>query len=336
MDFLSRAVRAYRRGGLSEVTGRGIELALRPVEKRTVQQTRWAYPYYEWKHLNKSKRAMNKLSKKGLGPRIVDFPLQKYKSSNTLFVLGSGSSINEISDKKWKHIEKHDSIGLNRWPIHDHIPTYHVFEMKIQTGYEKYNKQYKNLLEARRKQYSDLPIILKNSTSVKNSLNQAHLPDWLLGDLIISSDSGFDELVDFDSSTEDNEYLLRYLLGRGYFDQGNLEMLYRKRGSISYLLHLASVLGYKKVVLCGVDMIDSEYFFEERVDYYEQKKRPIPKHESDQKSGKHETNDEKFGQLTLDKVILSMKNTVFNLKGMDLYVENDISALHPDLPLYSL
>ena len=205
---------------------------------------------------------MNKLSKR-VGPRIVDFALKNYKTSNTLFVLGSGASINEIMENKWEHINEHDSIGLNRWPVHDHVPTYHVFEMKMCLGYKAYNQRYLDLLKANAEAYSEIPVILKNTIPLQRKLSPDYLPAWLAGNLILSSDTAFSQLVSSDDRIKENKALLEYLLVNEYFDEGNIKVLYRKRGSISYLLHLGVVLGYDTIVLCGVDMVNSDYFFED-------------------------------------------------------------------------
>lgn len=74
------------------------------------------------------------------------------------------------------------------------------------------------------------------------------------------------------------------------------------------------------MVLCGVDMVNSEYFFEDRVGYYNLQGRPVPQHESDQKDGEHKTNNPKFGDFTLEKMIRSMNCVVFDRKGFDLHV----------------
>ena len=51
--------------------------------------------------------------------------LKKYKTSNRIYVLGSGRSVLDISKKEWKEIEKHDTIGFNHWYVHEHQPTFY-------------------------------------------------------------------------------------------------------------------------------------------------------------------------------------------------------------------
>ena len=51
--------------------------------------------------------------------------LKKYKTSNRIYILGSGRSVLDISKKEWKEIEKHDTIGFNHWYVHEHQPTFY-------------------------------------------------------------------------------------------------------------------------------------------------------------------------------------------------------------------
>ena len=69
-------------------------------------------------------------NKYGLIPLGYDL-VKKYKKSDTLFILGSGSTINKISDKQWGKIDDHDSIGFNFWLVHDFVPDFFKFELDL-------------------------------------------------------------------------------------------------------------------------------------------------------------------------------------------------------------
>jgi hypothetical protein len=337
MRLFTEAVRAYKRGGVKEVLKGGFHLLLR--------KAGYSIPYLVRKYSKEANEEMSKLSDKGIGPRITEFPLLNYKSSDTLFILGSGGSINDISDEKWSHIDEHDSVGLNRWPVHSHVPTYHVFELPPES--EGFWEDYRELLNRRRHEYEDIPIILKDVARISDSIETHHLPEWLVGNLIVSCDTNFGRAIHAD--VERNEKLLRYLDSRSYFSRdGDIKVLYRKRGSISYLIHFGIVLGYKKIVLCGVDMVDSKYFFDQKSDEYVRDDVPVPTasaspEQSDNKQkgsvhrkedSIHRTNDTSVSPLTLEQVIYSMNDAVLERNGVNLYVENAKSALHPNVPLY--
>lgn len=366
MSLRAKAVRAYRRGGVSEVARGGIVLVTRTARrafdrkvKRRIIANRWlGLPYYVRKHTREAQEAAQELSSIVDGPKLTEVDFSEYKSSDTLFVLASGGSIAQITDAQWEHIDQCDSVGLNRWPVHDFVPTYLVFELKFAPKYREFRNEYWQLLEHKQTQYSDVPMILKPSYIVRN-FEPGDLPEWLEGEIIASCDSGFERVVGRNGFHR-NEKLLQYLYDHGYFDR--LEVLYRKRGSVSQLLHFGVGLGYENIVLCGVDMVDSKYFFDERSEYYERQNVPIPKYtepsndstetaNTDSEDGavdstadgdetdseeddRHPTFNPEFGNLTLDRVIYSMRDIVLDPEGVDLYVENTKSALHPTVPEY--
>src|ERR1035441_1165666 len=60
-------------------------------------------------------------------PLLETLDLSRIKTSDTVFVLGSGWSINEIGDERWKVIGRHDSIAMNFWPAHALVPRIYMF-----------------------------------------------------------------------------------------------------------------------------------------------------------------------------------------------------------------
>jgi hypothetical protein len=61
-------------------------------------------------------------------PLLHELCLAPLKTSDTVFILGSGWSINEIPDERWSAIARHESIGFNFWPVHPFVPCIFVFE----------------------------------------------------------------------------------------------------------------------------------------------------------------------------------------------------------------
>jgi hypothetical protein len=96
---------------------------------------------------------------------------------------------------------------------------------------------------------------------------------------------------------------------------------------------LATLLGYETIVLCGVDMVNSKYFFDSS--RYSQKDVPIPRAGITNTNRAHETNDIERGvKMRLENVIYLLDEIILQPNGIELYVENDISALSPRIPVY--
>ena len=54
--------------------------------------------------------------------------LVKNSTRSSLFIMGSGSSVNDITYEQFKLIKKNFSIGVNSWFIHDFITDIYMFE----------------------------------------------------------------------------------------------------------------------------------------------------------------------------------------------------------------
>ena len=332
---LTDIVDAYRCGGITNLINGGLRLTRRKFASHIFYPSLRQIGLYRQYKLSRQKSQSieyaNELISRDIGERIDDCRLTAYKNSDTLFVLGSGDSINEITDDQWKHINSCDSIGLNRWPVHEFIPTYHVFELRMPSEMQR---TYWDLLDYRKDSYVDIPVILKDVVAVTDTLDPTKLPEWLSDEIIISVDSNYSDIINWETDSQTHRAFLRLLKEKGYFQKGKLNIpLYRQRGSISYLLHLAVALNYDEVILCGVDMVNSKYFFDK--ESYDEKSVPIPYQSDTVPDSTHKTNDQQLGNLTLEQVIYDIDDVILSDFGIDLYVENEISALHPRVPLYN-
>ena len=69
----------------------------------------------EWLHIQ-SVRALPWLSEQWSRSRYVvldEAALRKTRRSDTVFLFGSGYSLNDLSAEEWEHIAAHDTIGFN-------------------------------------------------------------------------------------------------------------------------------------------------------------------------------------------------------------------------------
>jgi hypothetical protein len=63
----------------------------------------------------------------GLGS-IFNEDFKYKKTSDTLYILGSGPSINHLSSKCFSLIKEADSIGFNFWFAHEFVPSFYCFQ----------------------------------------------------------------------------------------------------------------------------------------------------------------------------------------------------------------
>lgn len=270
-----------------------------------------------------SRKAAHNLERSGVGQRLHKLDFGEKKGSETLFIMGSGASVNQYSKAQWTHIQHHDSLGLNWWPIHAHVPTYHLFEL---TASEHVNIELVALLQNRIDEYQDTIHILKDLTKAQKALQSVALPLELLDRLYLPY-----EVQTFGVA---ERRALRLLRSLGVFSsRERFSLLYKRRASLASAIALGLRVGYKKVVLCGVDLSSTRYFWEENPEDYQQRGIPLPR--STRQAGPvHKTIDPKYGNLTVDKVVLLLRDEVLTPRSVELFVAHPSSALYPKVPLY--
>jgi len=253
-----------------------------------------------------------------------DRRLLEHKKSDTLFVLGSGGSINMLTKDEWKEIGRCDSVGLNFWVLHDFVPTYYCFE-EARDG-DRRDIFYKTLA-SRVEEFRNTPFIAKDLQDAAISFDK--IPYQLRDNIYLS--------VDFTVQIGGRDDLLQsYLktLGRlGRLKHGRgLHCLYGITASISYLLFFALHAGYSRVVLCGVDLSDSKYFYEEDVEHYLKKGLKVPV--SNQPTGVHSTARRTPTKVPITEVIHALDKDVLQPAGMELFVAKNYGALTAICPTY--
>ena len=191
------------------------------------------------------------------------------KNSETLFVLGSGESILQLSEEHWQEVREGVSVGVGAWTIHPFVPDFLALEhinpnpeMGTSSSDETLvERSYRQALEGWhlrdevKKVNPQILFFRPPATSPRNRL--APLGDyglsntWLYG-RVGSASKTLDEL-----RTELHRYFkwasLSAIPDYLPFDTG---------ATISRLISLGVRAGFKRIVLAGVDLRESRYFWD--------------------------------------------------------------------------
>lgn len=264
---------------------------------------------------------------------VASNPLKQHKTSDTLFILGSGSSINSISPDEWAVIEQADSLGFNYWPIHDHVPTLYVAEIcAVPAGQEENYRRYCDLMQVRAGDYAKIPIVIKDGERVKSEWLREYIlnfPESLRQNISLT--------WDWEIPDDDDDGLAESLLrwDRWGLLEKDWAPCLRKRASVFFLVLLAVRAGYRQIVLCGVDLDNNEYFYRLREAEFSGKGRPVPQpapvHVD---SGVHKTDNLQYGQMPISKAIEVLDRCILKPKGIRLSVGLQSSKLYPMLPAF--
>lgn len=171
--------------------------------------------------------------------KITTSNLRMKKSSDTLFVFGTGSSLKKISKKNWDRIKKFDSIGIN----------YTILLKKIHFTYQINRELHTSNKKEIRKQVK----IIKNNKFLRNT--------------VFLFPSGFTcSYTNWIFSLGNwNRRNLFYLFNTNIIYKlplGSLETgLIHRMGTITDAISFGYFMGYKKIILAGVDLYDRKYFY---------------------------------------------------------------------------
>ena len=261
----------------------------------------------------------------GLQP-ISGNPLAALKSSDTLFVLGSGASINTLSPAQWAVIAAADSVGFNNWHLHPFLPTLYINEPGKDLSLLR--DEFANLVRRGYDQTGTL-ILLKDVERYRAHELRAVLdavPPSVLPQVRLSWDWELHEqhLPHF-------ERKLRWLDRCGLLTS-SLSPILRKRASVFYIIMLALRAGYKKIVLCGIDLNNTDYFYEAQRAALTQQGYWLP--EAKGAAVAHKTDDPAFGAITISSALMALKRHVLEPRRIELFVGLSSSRLYPDLPVY--
>ena len=262
-------------------------------------------------------------------PLLETLDLSQVKSSDTVFVLGSGSSINGISEQRWDTIGRHDTIALNFWPVHWFIPKIHLFENIYATDdsdverYERLFEAFQSLIRRRGDEYRSVTKIVSELHRLDRKQLILQVPEVFRPNLYIGHSAGV-------VARNENEFIagLRYLQRQGIFAPGNhIAWHFKYGGSVIAAMSLAVRMNYRRIVLCGVDLGMAEYFYQDPVLYPESTNWEFaPRGEI------HPTTRKLQWLLPSQNAIYCFKQQVLDPASIELYVENRSSTLFPRIP----
>lgn len=261
--------------------------------------------------------------------------LSASRKSDTVFILGSGPSINDISTKEWEVIDQHDSWGFNFWFCHPFIPTAYFVQSVIRPEsdsdiIERLDDLIYTMLKDKTKEYENVNLFLRG-----DGINHEKFHDTKLGKFVLNHQGFTKRIVPELPVSSKNRIDLDLLYGQlkklGFYDTHDEPWPVPKfGGSITELISLAAILGYKKIVLCGIDMNDGGHFYDQK-EYYE--KYPFLKElsERNNKAKGHVHMNKSIRKFTVKDLILGLNQFVGKEFGAGIYTYSKKSKLYPEL-----
>lgn len=253
--------------------------------------------------------------------KIIDDSILRYKKSKTVFILGSGPSINKITESQWSEISRNDSIGFNFSIIHEFVPTY-FFHQGSREIFEK-------VLSEELHRYLNVPIILRGSALAKGKFD----PNKGIINLLKQHDLYY--LCEYPISSRaeiDINLLIRYLDELGFMSHGHISKFVPKwRSTIGLMLMISYQMGYKNIVLCGVDMLNNDHFWDQGPYSKKASQYGLPR------SGTipiTQFTNTGHSRNTVPEYIYTLSEWMEQRSGVKVTILSDKTILFPRIPLY--
>lgn len=283
---------------------------------------KWVYIYPYFRNFFKDNKLNKELIKKYQIHNISVSKLKKYKSSDTLFILGAGQSINNLSDDNFLEIKKADSIGINGFANHKFVPTFHSFELENQhnsTSLNMFIDTSNNIINLR-KEYKNTAIVFRQNKIINTKLENNIKQIFSFGN---SYWNVYDQIPG--NSIEEYKKYLKHFKTKGLFE--NNDFFPNKSSSLSWVISMAYQLKYKKIIFCGVDLIG---------DHFYNNNSPLDELEfNKQKAKRHLTgNITKQYPVVIQDIIKFWNEYFFSDYKAELYVSSKFSLLSEILPVY--
>ena len=183
--------------------------------------------------------------------KISEKTLFNKKKSDTIFIFGSGQSLNSISKSEWKKISKHNTVGLNYFVHQKWIAIDFHIVRELSIGYEKKIFNHVKALN-----------VIKNFCDLVNNNKFFSKTVFLIQKDFFAFVGK--NIIKFDFLKK--RKLFFYKANREHSSKFELPDsfsagLTRQAGAIGAGISFAKIINWKKIVLVGVDLYDSKYFW---------------------------------------------------------------------------
>ena len=169
------------------------------------------------------------------------------KKSNTIFIFGSGWSINEITRKNWSQMSKHNTLSFN-WFIYQsfinidfHLIRGTFYHVKKWDDALKVNQLYSDIISSN-KFYSDTNFFIQEGKT-------ALAGNMILGEKMLPHKYNISRFKTKSRVIHENP-------SENFYDG-----LVHGASTLVDTINLAILGGWKKIVLVGVDLYDTSYFW---------------------------------------------------------------------------
>ena len=256
--------------------------------------------------------------------------------SDTFFILGSGESVLHLTPKHWSIVRQGVSAGIGAWTIHPFVPDYLALEhierepegAGLENGETGLERSYREALEGwhadEEVQMRQPKILFFRPPKVSGWGRLVPLGDYWRGRTYLygrlgSSSRNIGEL--------EGEIALYLRLAKSGIVPFSLP--FDTGASVVRLISLAALAGYQKIVLAGVDLRHSRFFWEAEPEMLI--RRGMTSFFPSERGAAHST--ETTGRFSASEVLPVIGKVMRDVLGTKLMVAHESSWVSTILPV---
>lgn len=263
--------------------------------------------------------------------KIKLFNLNEFKknSKQPFFILGSGTSLNDLSVEEKKFINNSTSVGLNYIFLSDLYPKFIFWEQnELSIDIIKF---YSKVLRNKNQNISNYRPSLILYHGILNEVNDIRKFNKYFKSISIYSIA---RILYLKKNKLKNMY--KYLFHPSVLKFSNHGMIYGMHSSVDRAMLLAISSGYQEIIFVGVDLKDSKNFWE-KIKFKQNIKKELNLIKSKNSKELHSV-EKKRSKNNVEKTplseIIKITNEHFLIKGIKFYTYSKKSKLSKFLPIY--
>jgi hypothetical protein len=174
--------------------------------------------------------------------------LRAARRSETVFVFGSGASLNELQPREWDHVARHDTLGFNYFIRQRFVRLDYHMVGEIATGSDTDRARWTSAIAEYAALLNDNPLHERTILGLQSGW-MAYQSNRLVASGLLRPGSR----------------IFRYRrISRGVYrppTRSLSEGLVHGSGAVVACVNFAYLMGWREIVLAGVDLYDSRYFW---------------------------------------------------------------------------
>lgn len=184
--------------------------------------------------------------------------LSRTKDTNTLFILGSGASVNRLTNSHFEQISQGYSIGMNAWVSHSYVPDAYSFEADNITAPPSLEIQTMSAaLSGRAVSHPDTLVLLLRPKNPGLIHRMVEIPASLRDRTFMYGRQNLATRTDLALRND-----LGPLLSARHKNFARHPVLIDNGASVVRMIGVGLFAGFKEIVLLGIDLNSSPYFWE--------------------------------------------------------------------------